>query len=88
MPVRVWPRAPITLTVQQQHSGWATTERTTMPRKKSVKPAAEGAPIKTETVEEYLARGGKITICNPMERSDEVNYKFTYGKKKKKKEEE
>ena len=60
-----------------------------MPRKKSVKKAAaEGAPIKTETVEEYLARGGKITICNPMERSEDVNYKFTYGKKKKKKEEE
>ena len=84
MPVRVWPRAPITLTVLRMHSGWATTERKTMPRKKTVKKAVEGAAMRTETVEEYLARGGKITICNPMERSEEVNYKFTYGKKKKK----
>jgi hypothetical protein len=30
---------------------------------------------KVETVEEYLARGGKITVCPPGMRSEDVTYK-------------
>ena len=57
-----------------------------MPRKP--KPLAPGpTPLRAETVEEYLARGGKITVCEPGARSDDVEYKFKYGaaaRKKKK----
>jgi hypothetical protein len=90
VPVRVWPRAPITLTVLHcAHSGWATNERNDMPRKPKAVAASTG-PLVAETIEEYLARGGKITVCEPGARSDEVEYKFKYGaarKKKKKKDE-
>jgi hypothetical protein len=88
VPVRVWPRAPITLTVlQDAHSGWATNERNDMPRKPKALDSA--GPLVAETIEEYLARGGKITVCEPGARSDEVEYKFKYGaaRKKKKKDE-
>ena len=59
-----------------------------MPRKPKAVAASTG-PLRTETVEEYLARGGKITVCPPGARSDDVEYKFKYGaaKKKKKKDE-
>ena len=30
---------------------------------------------RVETVEEYLARGGKITVCPPGMRSEDVEYK-------------
>jgi hypothetical protein len=60
-----------------------------MPRKPKATAASTG-PLVAETIEEYLARGGKITVCEPGARSDEVEYKFKYGaarKKKKKKDE-
>mgnify|MGYP000518103998 CR=1 FL=1 len=57
-----------------------------MPRKKKAQAAEQ--PRKVETVEEYLARGGKITTCPPMQRSEEVTYKHTYGRPKKKKKED
>jgi hypothetical protein len=59
-----------------------------MPRKPKALDSA--GPLVAETIEEYLARGGKITVCEPGARSDEVEYKFKYGaarKKKKKKDE-
>lgn len=61
-----------------------------MPRKPKVTPSA--GPLRVESVEEYLARGGKITVCPPGARSDDVEYKFKYGaaarKKKKAKRDE
>ena len=59
-----------------------------MPRKPKAKTTATG-PLRVETVEEYLARGGKITVCEPGARSDDVEYKFKYGAstRKKKKDE-
>jgi len=42
---------------------------------------------KVETVEEFLARGGKITTCPPGMRSEDVTYKTgpkSRGRKKKK----
>jgi len=57
-----------------------------MPRKKKAQAAEQ--PRRVETVEEYLARGGKITTCPPMQRSEEVTYKHTYGRPKKKKKED
>ena len=40
---------------------------------------------KTETIEEYLARGGKITVCPPGARSEDVvvKHRFSRGSKKK-----
>jgi len=45
------------------------------------------APVvtKTETIEEYLARGGKITVCEPYERSDPELLKPKWGRGRKKK---
>ena len=56
-----------------------------MARKPKTKPAATQKPH-TETVEEYLARGGKIEYCEAGLRSEDVTYKFKYGRGKKKKE--
>ena len=40
-----------------------------------------------ETVEEFLARGGKITYCKPMARTEEGDISYTWkpkrGRKKK-----
>ena len=40
-----------------------------------------------ETVEEFLARGGKITYCKPMARTEEEDISYTWkpqrGRKKK-----
>ena len=40
-----------------------------------------------ETVEEFLARGGKITYCKPMARTEEEDITYTWkpkrGRKKK-----
>lgn len=55
-----------------------------MPRKPKATSSATG-PLVAETVEEYLARGGKITVCEPGARSDEIEYKFKYGAARKKK---
>ena len=35
-----------------------------------------------ETAEEYLARGGKITICPPCERTDPDEIAYTWKKPK------
>jgi len=56
-----------------------------MPRKSKAQTAASTGPLVAETVEEYLARGGKITKCEPGARSDDVQYKFKYGAARKKK---
>lgn len=56
-----------------------------MPRKSKAQTAAAQGPLVAETVEEYLARGGKITVCEPGARSDDVQYKFKYGAARKKK---
>ncbi len=41
------------------------------------------APLgKTETAEEYLARGGKITVCPPCERTDPDDIAYTWKKPK------
>jgi hypothetical protein len=37
---------------------------------------------KTETAEEYLARGGKITVCPPCERTDPDDIAYTWKKPK------
>jgi len=40
-----------------------------------------------KAIEEYLAKGGKITYCEPYERTEEITYTAGfYGKKKKKEE--
>jgi len=52
--------------------------------KKKTKLLPEG---QTETVEEFLARGGKITYCKPMARTEEEDISYTWkpkrGRKKK-----
>ena len=35
---------------------------------------------RVETAEEYLARGGKITICPPCERTDPEDITYTWKK--------
>lgn len=42
----------------------------------------------TEKIEEFLARGGKITICPPCTTSEEVTYKHKFSRGRKKKKEE
>ena len=51
-------------------------------RKKSEAHAA----LRVETMEEYLARGGRVTVCPPGMRSEDVVEKFNpkrRGRKKK-----
>ena len=53
-----------------------------MARKKKI--VVEGH---TETIEEYLARGGKITVCPPGARTEDLEPMGSprgYGKKRKK----
>ena len=40
-----------------------------------------------DLVKEYLANGGKVTVGEPMKRTEEIDYKGTgfYGRKKTKK---
>lgn len=35
-------------------------------------------------MDEFFAKGGKIEICPPCQRSEEVEYKFKYGRGRKK----
>jgi DTW domain-containing protein YfiP len=42
----------------------------------------------TEKIEEFLARGGKITKCPPCTTSEEVTYKHKFGRGRKKKSED
>ena len=42
-----------------------------------------------KAIDEYLKNGGKITYCNPGERTDDISYTGGfYGRKKSKKEDE
>ncbi len=36
-------------------------------------------------IDEWLAKGNKVTICPPNTRTDSVEYVYGWGKKKKKK---
>jgi hypothetical protein len=50
---------------------------------KAAEPAVE---TRTETVEQFLARGGTVTVCPPGQRSEDVMYKTgpkSRGRKKK-----
>ena len=58
------------------------------PKKTTLKQQQHSGPQRVETIEEYLARGGKVTVCPPGMRSDDVTYKHTYGRKRKKKEQQ
>ena len=49
-----------------------------MPKAKKVK---FDGPIKTETMEEYLARGGVITVCEPGARTEDL-YIGQWGRRK------
>jgi len=54
---------------------------------RKAKVAEEPRETRTETIEQYLARGGKITTCPPGQRSEDVEYKTgpkSRGRKKKK----
>ena len=53
-----------------------------MARKKKQDAALEG-DMQVETMAQYLARGGKVTVCPPGMRSEEVNYKFNQGRGRK-----
>lgn len=39
-----------------------------------------------KAVEEFLAKGGKITYCEPYQRTEDISYTMGFGSKKKKKE--
>lgn len=41
-----------------------------------------------ELIKEYLAKGGKITQCPPMARSEEIDFKGGFYKRRKAKKEE
>ena len=74
------------LCAAMQHGGWALNKKgIRMPRKAKV--AEEPRETRTETIEQYLARGGKVTVCPPGQRSEDVAYKTgpkSKGRKKKK----
>lgn len=38
-----------------------------------------------EKIEEFLARGGKIQICPPCTRSEDIEYKHKFGQRGRKK---
>ena len=49
-----------------------------MPKAKKAKVTG---PVKVETMEEYLARGGTITVCEPGARTEDL-YVGQWGRKK------
>ena len=54
---------------------------------RKAKAVEEPRETRTETIEQYLARGGTITTCPPGQRSEDVTYKTgpkSRGRKKKK----
>ena len=55
-----------------------------MARKKKADSTDESGSMQVETMEQYLERGGKVTVCPPGMRSEEVNYKFNQGRGRKK----
>ena len=54
-----------------------------MARKKKAESSNESGSMQVETLQQYLARGGKVTVCPPGMRSEEVNYKFNQGRGRK-----
>jgi len=48
---------------------------------KAKKKAKVTGPVKTETMEEYLARGGTITVCEPGARTEDL-YVGQWGRRK------
>jgi hypothetical protein len=53
---------------------------------RKAKVVEEPRETRTETIEQYLARGGKVTVCPPGQRSEDVAYKTgpkSRGRKKK-----
>ena len=54
-----------------------------MARKKKADSTDESGSMQVETMQQYLARGGKVTVCPPGMRSEEVNYKFNQGRGRK-----
>ena len=54
-----------------------------MARKKKADLSNESGDMQVETMQQYLARGGKVTVCPPGMRSEEVNYKFNQGRGRK-----
>ncbi len=54
-----------------------------MARKKKADSTDESGNMQVETMEQYLARGGKVTVCPPGQRSEEVTYKFNQGQGRK-----
>ena len=55
-----------------------------MARKKKADVSDESGLMQVETMAQYLARGGKVTVCPPGMRSEEVSYKFNQGRGRKK----
>ncbi len=49
-----------------------------MPKPKKAKVTG---PVKVETMEEYLARGGTVTVCEPGARTEDL-YIGQWGRKK------
>ena len=49
-----------------------------MPKAKKAKVTG---PVKVETMEEYLARGGTVTVCEPGARTEDL-YIGQWGRKK------
>ena len=45
------------------------------------KPKKKVTVVKTETMEEYLARGGTVTVCEPHARTEDL-YVGQWGRKK------
>ena len=54
-----------------------------MARKKKADSVDESGSMQVETMQQYLARGGKVTVCPPGQRSEEVTYKFNQGQGRK-----
>ena len=54
-----------------------------MARKKKAESSNESGSMQVETLQQYLDRGGKVTVCPPGMRSEEVNYKFNQGRGRK-----
>ena len=48
---------------------------------KAKKKAKVTGPVKVETMEEYLARGGTITVCEPGARTEDL-YVGQWGRRK------
>ena len=54
-----------------------------MARKKKADSTDESGSMQVETMQQYLERGGKVTVCPPGMRSEEVSYKFNQGRGRK-----